>query len=148
MGNLILDMRSGDHLVLDGVWIHFRNKVRIEIQNQARFLFGKQIMPKERATTPIRLVYYHLQEAYIGAPDKREASLDEAVSLATSLEDETRHRLVTDALRQAIDHAREDQFYRALRIVRRLIQLEDRDGPIRSSAPPVAGAPAEQSALV
>jgi len=33
---------------------------------KARFLFGKQIMAPEAATTPARRIYFALQTAYIG----------------------------------------------------------------------------------
>ncbi len=52
MSTLVLELRQGDMMVVNGAPIRFRNRVRIELAARARFLFGKQIMPPEAANTP------------------------------------------------------------------------------------------------
>ena len=54
MSTLVLELRQGDMMVVNGAPIRFRNRVRIELAARARFLFGKQIMPPEAAVTPAR----------------------------------------------------------------------------------------------
>ena len=51
MSTLVLELRQGDMMVVNGAPIRFRNRARIELAARARFLFGKQIMAPETATT-------------------------------------------------------------------------------------------------
>lgn len=84
MPNLVLEMRQGDMMVVNGAGIRFRNKTRIELTAPARFLFGKQLMMVQDATTPVRRIYYALQQAYIGNDEERAAGLAEARRLVAA----------------------------------------------------------------
>ena len=66
MSTLVLELRQGDLMVVNGAPIRFRNRARIELTAKARFLFGKQLMTPETASTPARRIYFALQTAYIG----------------------------------------------------------------------------------
>ena len=52
MSILILELRQGDLMIINGAPIRFRSKTRIELGGTARFLFGKQILRPEEADTP------------------------------------------------------------------------------------------------
>ena len=52
MSNLVLELRQGEVMIVNGAPIRFRTKSRIELTAKARFLFGKQIMPPDQADTP------------------------------------------------------------------------------------------------
>jgi flagellar protein FlbT len=54
MSTLVLELRQGDVMVVNGAPIRFRNRARIELAARARFLFGKQVMPPEAANTRLR----------------------------------------------------------------------------------------------
>ena len=41
MSTLVLELRQGDMMVVNGAPIRFRNRTRIELAAKARFLFGK-----------------------------------------------------------------------------------------------------------
>ena len=71
MSNLVLELRQGEIMIVNGAPIRFRTKSRIELTAKARFLFGKQIMPPDQADSPARRIYFALQSAYIGAEDER-----------------------------------------------------------------------------
>ena len=49
MSNLVLELRQGEMMIVNGAPIRFRTKSRIELTAKARFLFGKQIMPPDQA---------------------------------------------------------------------------------------------------
>ena len=85
MSTLVLELRQGDMMVVNGAPIRFRNRTRIELAAKARFLFGKQIMPPEAATTPARRIYFALQTAYIGTDAERAGGLDVARRLINDL---------------------------------------------------------------
>ena len=48
MSNLVLELRQGEMMIVNGAPIRFRTKSRIELTAKARFLFGKQIMPPDQ----------------------------------------------------------------------------------------------------
>ncbi|MBV8914096.1 MAG: flagellar biosynthesis repressor FlbT, partial [Acetobacteraceae bacterium] len=61
MSHLVLELRQGETMIINGAPIRFRSKARIELTAHARFLFGKQIMSPEAADTPARRLYFALQ---------------------------------------------------------------------------------------
>ena len=65
MSTLVLELRQGDMMIVNGAPIRFRNRARIELTAKARFLFGKQLMTPDMADTPARRIYFALQTAYI-----------------------------------------------------------------------------------
>ena len=71
MSTLVLELRQGDLMVVNGASIRFRNRTRIELPVRARFLFGKQVMAPELANTPARRIYFALQTAYVGLEEMR-----------------------------------------------------------------------------
>ena len=73
MSTLVLELRQGDMMIVNGAPIRFRNRARIELTARARFLFGKQLMTPEMANSPARRIYFALQTAYIGDHDERRA---------------------------------------------------------------------------
>ena len=58
MSNLVLELRQGEVMIVNGAPIRFRTKSRIELTAKARFLFGKQIMPPDQADSPARRIYF------------------------------------------------------------------------------------------
>ena len=125
MSTLVLELRQGDMMVVNGAPIRFRNRTRIELAAKARFLFGKQIMPPEVATTPARRIYFALQTAYIGTDDERGAGLKDARALIAEFQQATTSSLARDMLRQALALAECDDCYLALKIARRVMRHED-----------------------
>ena len=125
MSNLILELRQGEVMVVNGAPIRFRTKSRIELTAHARFLFGKQIMPPNEADTPARQIYYALQSAYIGTDDERPRGLAAAKELVERFKAATTSALARDILDRAVAAAEADQCYAALKLARRIIRHED-----------------------
>jgi flagellar biosynthesis repressor protein FlbT len=125
MSNLVLELRQGEVMIVNGVPIRFRTRSRIELTAKARFLFGKQIMPSDQADSPARRIYFALQSAYIGNETEREAGLESARHFIAEFQAATTLDLVRLILDQALVAAEEDDCYQALKLVRRVIQHED-----------------------
>jgi flagellar biosynthesis repressor protein FlbT len=85
MSHLVLELRQGDTMVVNGATIRFRNRCRVELVSQARFLFGKQIMAPEDACSNLQRLYYGLQMAYAGAPDEQQRAEAQVPSLLAQL---------------------------------------------------------------
>jgi flagellar protein FlbT len=125
MSNLVLELRQGETMIVNGAPIRFRTKTRIELTAKARFLFGKQIMPPDQADSPARRIYFALQTAYIGADDERGGGLAAARSLVDEFKVATTSALARDILDRALHAAETDDCYQALKLARRIIRHED-----------------------
>ena len=142
MSTLVLEMRPGDMMVVNGAPIRFRNRARIELAARARFLFGKQIMPPEAANTPARRVYFALQTAYVGTDEERAGGLAAARRLIAEFQEATTSSLARDLLRRALVLADADDSYQALKPARRVMLHEQEVlglppfAPARSSSVP------------
>lgn len=125
MSNLVLELRQGEVMIVNGAPIRFRTKSRIELTAKARFLFGKQIMPPDDANSPARRIYFALQTAYIGADDERPRGLEAARSLISDFKQATTSALACEILDRALHAAEVDDCYQALKLARRIIRHED-----------------------
>ena len=125
MSTLVLELRQGDTMVVNGAPIRFRTKSRIELTAHARFLFGKQIMKPEEADTPARRIYFALQSAYIGSDGERTQGLAAARELIAQFNMATTSALAREILERALALAESDQCYQALKLARRIIRHED-----------------------
>lgn len=125
MSNLVLELRQGDLMVVNGAPIRFRTKSRIELTAKARFLFGKQIMQPDQADSPARRIYFALQTVYIGNDEERARGLETARGLIQEFQEATTSRLAREILSEALALAEADECYRALKLVRQIIRHED-----------------------
>jgi flagellar protein FlbT len=125
MSTLVLELRQGEVMIINGAPIRFRTKSRIELTAHARFLFGKQIMAPDQADTPARRIYFALQSAYIGTPEERERGLARARELIAEFSRATTSALACEMLSTALASAEADDCYRSLKLVRRIIRHED-----------------------
>ena len=125
MSNLVLELRQGEVMIVNGAPIRFRTKSRIELTAHTRFLFGKQIMAPDQANSPARRIYFALQSAYIGDDGERPQGLVNAESLIDTFKSATTSALARDILDRALAAARVDDCYQALKLARRIIRHED-----------------------
>ena len=125
MSTLVLELRPGDMMIVNGAPIRFRNRTRIELTARARFLFGKQLMTPDMANSPARRIYFALQTAYIGDHDERRAGLDLARELIGEFHEATTSEMVRDLLDRALKVAEADQCYQALKLARRVMRHEE-----------------------
>jgi len=125
MSNLVLELRPGEMMVINGASLRFRTKSRLELTSKTRFLFGKQIMAPNQADSPARRIYFFLQAAYIGSETERHAGLQAAKEAIISFKQATTSMLAKDILDRALVLAEEDDCYAALKLARRIIRHED-----------------------
>jgi flagellar biosynthesis repressor protein FlbT len=125
MSNLVLELRQGEVMIVNGAPIRFRTKSRVELTAKARFLFGRQIMPPDQADSPARRIYFAIQSAYIGSEDERAQGLVAARELIAAFKEATTSTLACEILDRALTAAEADECYQALKLTRRIIHHED-----------------------
>ncbi len=125
MSTLVLELRQGEMMIVNGAPIRFRTKSRIELTARARFLFGKQIMSPDQADSPARRIYFALQSAYIGTDEERVRGLAAARDLIAAFKLATTSVLAREILDRAVASAEADDCYQALKLARRIMRHED-----------------------
>lgn len=125
MSTLVLELRQGEMMIVNGAPIRFRTKSRIELTAHARFLFGKQIMAPDQADSPARRIYFALQSAYIGEGEERGRGVLAAREAIDAFKQATTSALARDILDRALAAAEADDCYQALKLARRIIRHED-----------------------
>jgi flagellar protein FlbT len=124
MSTLVLEIKQGELLIINGAPIRFKTRSRIELAGQARFLFGKQILSPAEANTPARRIYFALQAVYVGTDEERAAALISAHSLIEAFKAATTSVLAREILDRAMALACEGACYEALKLSRRIIRHE------------------------
>ncbi len=125
MANLVLELKPGEMMVINGASIRFRSRSRIELASRARFLFGKQIMAPQDARSPARRIYYALQNAYVGTDAERAVALSELEAMVAMFREATTSASAVVILEAIMHHVRADEYYLALKLGRRIIRHED-----------------------
>ena len=125
MSALVLELRAGETMIVNGAPIRFRSRSKIELTSHVRFLFGKQIMAPDEADSPARRIYFALQAAYIGNDEERPRGLSTARSLIDDFKGATTSAIAREILDQALSAAEADNCYKALKLIGRVIQHED-----------------------
>jgi flagellar protein FlbT len=125
MTGLVLELRPGEAMIINGALVRFRTRARIELVAKARFMFGKQIMSPEQADTPARRIYFALQTAYVGEAQERCDGLAAAHDLIAEFKVATTSNLAREILDRAEAAAANDDCYLALKLTRRIINHED-----------------------
>ena len=124
MSNLVLELKPGETMLINGATIRFRTRTRVELLSRARFLFGKQFMSADAARTPATRLYHALQTAYVGADECRDDAIATAIALLDARETATpddAERAVIDAIRIAVASG---ENYAALKFARNLVASE------------------------
>jgi flagellar biosynthesis repressor protein FlbT len=126
MSALILELKQGESMILNGAVIRFKTRTRLELYTQSRFLFGKQIMQAEDARTPAQRIYFALQQAYVGDDLSRPEALAEARNLINA-----ERAIAPPARCEIFDHMlaviTENAGFEALKLTRQIIR-EDAAG--------------------
>jgi flagellar protein FlbT len=122
---LILDLRKGESLLINGAELRFSGGTKVELRGPARFLVGKQVMFPHEATTPARRLYLTIQSAYVGPPNQRSSAVESARKLIEACQQATPPSTIRVALNRILALVHADECYLALKLVRGLIQYED-----------------------
>ena len=80
MSGLILTVRSGETLLINGAIVNFQDKCRVELPQHEKFVFGKQFL--QNTENEIQEIYLALQYAYAVKIEERENHLQNAKDLA------------------------------------------------------------------
>jgi flagellar protein FlbT len=124
MSALILELKQGESMILNGAVIRFKTRTRIELNTQARFLFGKQIMAEDDAVTPAQQIYFALQQAYIGGDETRPIALAKARALIEANRRTAANEATAEIFDQMLSVIIDGAGFEALKLARKIIRDE------------------------
>lgn len=124
-GRLVLELRAGDRMLVNGAALQFQTRASVVLANEARFLFGKQLLSPDAATTPARRLYFAVQSAYVAEATDRETYMTIARSRAAEYMVATTSETVRSLLREAMEELEAGRGWDALRRVRDLFAYDD-----------------------
>ena len=82
-------------------------------------------MPLAEADSPARRIYFALQTAYVGTEEEQAVGLAQTEALMDAFKSATTSALACEILDRAFRAAQDDDYYQALKLVRRIIRHED-----------------------
>ena len=124
-GRLVLELRAGDRMLVNGAALQFQTRASIVLANEARFLFGKQLLHPDATTTPARRLYFAMQSAYVAEATDRETYMNIARVRAAEYMVATTSETIRTLLQDALDELEAGRGWEALRRVRDLFAHDD-----------------------
>ncbi len=120
---MLLKLRAGEKLYINGAVIKVERKATIELMNDATFLLEAHVLQPSDASTPLRQLYFVLQTQLMerdGAPLARQMFQDMLSATCEVLG----AGALADGLRAAAASVEAGRAFEALKIIRGLFPLE------------------------
>lgn len=119
-----INLRAGEKLYLNGAVLRADRKVSLELMNDATFLLEAHVMSPDKATTPLRQLYFIVQTMLMDPSDTAVArSLFRAQSTAMRAAYDDRD--VLEELTACEGRVAQDRFFEALRGLRTMFASDD-----------------------
>lgn len=120
---MLLKLRAGEKLYINGAVIKVERKATIELLNDATFLLEAHVLQPEEASTPLRQLYFVLQTQLMDHSEAPMATKMFAAMLADTAAAFGAGR-IADGLRTAGAFAQSDRIFEAMKAIRALFPLE------------------------
>ena len=119
-----INLRSGEKLYLNGAVLRADRKVSLELMNDAVFLLEAHVISPDKATTPLRQLYFIVQMMLMCPQDAGQAHRMFATSLEamTAAYDDPR---VREVLAVCAKQVAKERFFDALKGLRGAFALDD-----------------------
>jgi len=131
---LKISLKPNEKIYINGAVVRVDRKVSIEFLNDVQFLLENHVMQPEKASTPLRQLYFIAQIILMtpGAAEEARAMFRKSLSLLlANFTDDG----ILAGLKEVDQLVGEDQVYDALKAIRALYPIEamilDRDAPRR-----------------
>lgn len=120
---MLLKLRAGEKLYINGAVIKVERKATIELLNDAAFLLESHVLQPEEADTPLRQLYFVLQTQLM-ARDGATLAREMFASMLPATRDAFGVGAVADGLRAVENLVASQRIFEALKTIRGLFRLE------------------------
>jgi flagellar biosynthesis repressor protein FlbT len=121
-----ITLRAGERLFINGAVIRTDRKATIELLNDATFLLETHVIQASDATTPLRQIYFVIQVMLMDPPSAK-ATAELALSLIDKALGAFETPEVRTALRNVVDLIGRMRFFEAMKTIRSLYTLEQKE---------------------
>ena len=119
-----INLRAGEKLYLNGAVLRADRKVSLELMNDAVFLLEAHVMSPEKATTPLRQLYFVVQMMLMNPRDTKDARRIFAENLAAMTAVYT-DRSIAESLAVCAKLVAQERYFDALKMLRAAFALDD-----------------------
>ena len=120
---MIISLRSGSKVYINGAVLRVDRKVNIELMNDVTFLLESHVLQPHEATTPLRQLYFVVQTILMEASNAGPARgmlADMLARLQASFE----NKAVLEGLQAVHEQVDRNRYFEALRTIRSLYAIE------------------------
>jgi flagellar biosynthesis repressor protein FlbT len=119
-----LTLRAGEKLFLNGAVLRADRKVSLELMNDATFLLEAHVMGVDKATTPLRQLYFVVQMMLMNPLDVAAARtlFDGSLPRMRAVYGDAAVHVVLDQVNRLVDTAR---YFDALKLLRGVFAIDD-----------------------
>lgn len=119
-----ISLRSGERIYINGAVLRADRKVTLELMNDATFLLEHHVLQPERATTPLRQLYFIVQMMLI-EPSKSEKARCMFEQFSERLKSSFENPAVRGGLDRIVQLVASGRAFDALKTIRVLFPIED-----------------------
>ncbi len=118
-----LHLKAGEKVFINGAVLSFEQKTSVKLLNDASFLLEAYVMQPEDTTTPLRQLYFYIQNALID-PGSEVDSLQQALSMMETIRRLIENTEIIDGLDSIETKINKRRFFDALRTLKKLFAIE------------------------
>ncbi|KZL24874.1 MULTISPECIES: flagellar biosynthesis repressor FlbT [unclassified Pseudovibrio] len=118
-----LHLKAGEKVFINGAVLSFEQKTSVKLLNDASFLLEAYVMQLEETTTPLRQLYFYIQNALID-PKTELDSLQRALLMLASIRKAVENTDILDGLELVEVKINKRRYFDALRTLKKLFDVE------------------------
>ncbi|GHB18443.1 putative flagellum biosynthesis repressor protein FlbT [Pseudovibrio japonicus] len=118
-----LHLKAGEKVFINGAVLSFEQKTSVKLLNDASFLLEAYVMQPEAATSPLRQLYFYIQNALID-PKTELDSLERALLMLASIRQALRNAEILEGLEDVEMKVKKKRYFDALRTLKKLFEAE------------------------
>ncbi|MTI16764.1 flagellar biosynthesis repressor [Rhodobacteraceae bacterium RKSG542] len=116
-------LRAGEKIFVNGAVISVNQKTSINLLNDAVFLLGSHVLQVEETTTPLKQLYFVIQNVLI-EPTAEGISMDHYKHLLSGVRHAFSNLDVHSGLDDVERHVENKRYFDALKVLRKLFPVE------------------------
>ncbi|QUS57447.1 flagellar biosynthesis repressor FlbT [Pseudovibrio brasiliensis] len=118
-----LHLKAGEKVFINGAVLSFEQKTSVKLLNDASFLLEAYVMQPEDTTTPLRQLYFYVQNALIDPKTELE-SLHGALLMLASIHRAVENPELIEGLGIVEKKIKDKRYFDALRTLKKLFAVE------------------------
>lgn len=121
---LILKLKKGEHLIVNGALIRFETASKIILKTKSAVMHDRQIMRPDEVTTPGAHIYFAIQSAYMAEDGESTPYVEQAQEYIADFREASGLSTVHETLDHITRFLENADYFQALQLTRQLLEFE------------------------